>query len=229
MLAGTAALTVDAAVAQDIVPPPPLKPGMAWSYRQWEELSGRDMGLVHAEVVAVASDQVTVRVTVPGEQTTNERWDTAGNWQQVGTQGWAWLARLAGPSKRVEFVPALALYRFPLPVGKSWVESARAVDPDTRRTTQLKVFAKALSWEEVNVPAGKFNAVKVRRSIAAEDAEPTRSGTTVTLIDWYAPQAAGPVKRICTWEHNDYRRPRPDQLVRGPRIRLELAQYVSAQ
>ena len=221
----TALLAPCVALAEEIAPPPAFKPGMSWTYRQRNEISGHETGDVRLEVVAVATDRVTVGVAVPGEPVVNERWDAVGNWEQVGTQGWAWLGRLGGAAKRVEFVPAFPLYRFPLAAGKSWVETVRAVDPDSGRTIPVKIFAKALAWEEVAVPAGKFRALKVRRSIAPEDGDATRSPTTVTLIDWYAPQVDGPVKRICDWEYHDYRRPPTDQLARGPRLRLELTTF----
>ncbi len=207
-------------------PRPAFKPGMSWTYQQRDEISGRDAGGVHLEVLAVQPDRVTVSVAAAGEPALHEHWDAAGNWQQVGTPAWAWLARLGGASQQVEFVPALALYRFPLQAGKSWVETVRAVDPGSGRKTDVRIFAKALAWEEVTVPAGKFRALKVRRSIVPEDAGATRSQTTVTLIDWYAPRVDGPVKRICDWEYHDYRRPAGDQITRGPRLRLELVGFV---
>jgi hypothetical protein len=224
-----AALASVQAIAQEIAVPPPFQPGMAWSYRQREEVSGQETGVMRFEVVAVAADRLTVDVALTGEESVSERWDNAGNWAQTGTRGWAWLARLGGASKRVAFTPPLALYRFPLQPGKSWVETTRAVDPESGRSTEVRVFAKAIAWEEVTVPAGKFNALKVRRAIVPQDADATRSRTTVTLIDWYSPQVAGPVKRICDWEHNDYRRAPADQLVRGLRLRLELAEFVPAR
>jgi hypothetical protein len=101
----------------------------------------------------------------------------------------------------------------------------RAVDPGSGQATEVKIFAKALAWDEVVVPAGKFRALKVRRSIALEDGDATRSPTTVTLIDWYAPQVDGAVQRICDWEYHDRRRPPDDQLIRGPRLRLELMAF----
>jgi hypothetical protein len=221
----TALLAPAAAPADDTVPAPAFKPGMSWTYRQRDELGGRETGIVRLEIVAVAADRVTVGHAVPGEPTVNERWDAIGNWEQVGTQGSAWLARLGGEAKRVEFVPALPLYRFPLSAGQSWVETVRAVEPGSGRKIEVKVFAKALAWEEVAVPAGKFRALKVRRFIAPEDADATRSPTTVTLIDWYAPQVDGMVKRICDWEYRDPRQPSADQLKRGPRLRFELMAF----
>jgi hypothetical protein len=213
------------APAEETAPPPAFKPGMSWTYRQRDEISGRDAGGVRLEVIAVAPERLTVSLAVPGEPAVNEHWDAVGNWEEVGTQRWPWLAQLGGATKRVAFVPALPLYRFPLAAGKSWVETVDAVDPDTGRKTVVKIFAKALVWEDVAVPAGKFRALKVRRSIAPEDAAATRSHTTITLIDWYAPQVDGTVKRISDWEYHDYRRPSGDQLTRGPRLRLELTAF----
>jgi hypothetical protein len=214
--------------ADEVVPPPAFRVGMAWTYQQREEIRGQDAGEVRLEVIAVAADRVTVSAAVPGEPTIEERWDAGGNWEQMGTRGWEWLARLGGASKPITFAPPLALYRFPLQAGKGWVETVRAVDPDTDRKTAVKIFARALAWEEVAVPAGTFRALKVRRLLALEDFEPTRAHTTVTLIDWYAPQVSGPVKRIVDLEHQDTRRPRGDELVQGARLRLELTAFRSA-
>jgi hypothetical protein len=217
------------AAAEEVAPAPAFKPGMVWTYRQREELRGREVGIVRLEVIAVAPDRLTVNLVLPGGETSKERWDAAGNWEQVGTNAWPWLARLGGgASKRVEFAPALALYHFPMRLGASWVETARAVDPDSGKTTEVKIFSKALSWEGVSVPAGSFRALKVRRSIAPADAEVSRSSTTVTLIDWYSPAVLGPVKRIVDWEHQDYRRAPDDQLIRGTRTLLELTAFTPA-
>lgn len=214
-----------AAPAQDAAPAPVFEPGMSWTYRQREELGGREGAGIRIEVVAATAGRVTVSVALAGEAAVNERWDAAGNWEQVSARGWAWLERLGGAARRVEFVPALPLYRFPLEVGKSWVDTVQAVDPGSGRKTTVKVFAKAIGWDEVVVPAGKFRALKVRRSIAPEDGDTTRTHTTVTLIDWYAPQVDGTVKRICDWEYHDRRRPLTEQLTRGPRLRIELAAF----
>lgn len=213
------------APAEDAASAPAFKPGMSWTYRERDELSGHEGPSIRIDVLAAAAGRVTLSVTAMGEPAVNERWDAAGNWEQVGTRECGWLDRLGGAARRVEFAPALPLYRFPLEAGKGWVDTVQAVDPGSGRKTAVKVFAKAIAWEEVTVPAGKFRALKVRRSIAPEDGDTTRSRTTVTLIDWYAPQVDGTVKRICDWEYHDRRRPLNEQLTRGPRLRRELAAF----
>jgi len=224
-----AVLASTVALARDVIPAPAFKPGMTWTYQQREDITGRAVGAVRVDIIAVATDRVTANFTTEGGPTVSERWDAAGNWEQVGTRGWPWLARLGGKSKRVEFVPALALYRFPLQPGASWVETVRAVDPDSGRKTEVKLFAKALKWEEVNVPAGKFMALKVRRIFTPEDFDELRSRTTVTLLDWYSPQVVASVRSIWDWEHQDYRRPPGDQLAKGVRTLWELTAYTSAK
>jgi hypothetical protein len=220
-----ALLAPSAVLGEEPAPAPALKPGTSWHYRQRDEISGHEGASIRVEVTGAAADRVTVGRAVAGEAAVNERWDATGNWEQIGTRGWAWLERLGSVGKRVEFAPALPLYRFPLQAGKTWVETVQAVDPASGRKTAVRVFGKAIAWEEVTVPAGKFRAIKVRRSIAPEDGDATRSPTIVTLIDWYAPQVAGTVKRICDWEYHDQRRPHPDQITRGPRLRFELTAF----
>jgi hypothetical protein len=223
-----AALIVSGATAaQDTAPVPAFRPGMAWSYNQRDELGNHQLANVRVQVVAVAANQVTVSRAAADGPAVNDLWDAIGNWDRVSPQACAWLSRLG--ANDVDFAPALALYRFPLEAGKSWVDSGQAIDPDTGRKTPVKVFAKALAWEEVTVPAGKFRALKVRRLIAPEDGDATRSPTTVTLIDWYAPQVSGTVRRICDWEYHDLRQPSPEQIRRGPRLRLELTAFEAAK
>ena len=77
----------------------------------------------------------------------------------------------------------------------------------------------------MTVPAGKFKALRVRRTFTPEDFEELRSRTTVTLLDWYSPQVSGSVRSIVDWEHEDYRRSPGDQLVKGTRTRWELTAY----
>ncbi len=213
------------AFGEDAIPAPSFKPGMAWVYRQRAEATGRELGGVRIEVVSVAADRITASFTPDGGPPSSEQWDAAGNWQRLGTRGWPWLARLGGKSNRVEFLPALTLYRFPLQPGTSWAETLRATDPDSGRQTQIRLIGKALQWEDVTVPAGKFKALRVRRTFTPEDFEELRSRTTVTLLDWYSPQVSGSVRSIVDWEHEDYRRSPGDQLVKGTRTRWELTAY----
>jgi len=215
--------------AADALPAPSFRPGMGWTYEQREDITGRDMGWVRLDVVAVAPGEVTVNFTRSGEQKADERWDAFGNWQQVGSRGWDWLAQLGGRSKRIDFVPALPLYRFPLQPGASWAETVRAADPEGGRKIEIRLFAKALKWEEVTVPAGKFMALKIRRTLTPEESGEFRSRTIVTLLDWYSPQTAGSVRTLCDWEFQDTRRPRGDQLVKGGRVRWDLTGYTPAK
>jgi len=215
-----ALLAPTAAPADSAAPAPAFKPGMAWSYDQHDETSGRQLGAVRVEILTAAANRVTVTRAPADAAPAKELWDAAGNWDRIGPQGCGWLARLGATD--VDFVPALTLYRFPLDAGNNWVDSIEAIDPATGRKTLVKIFAKAISWDDVTVPAGKFRALKVRRLIAPEDGDATRSPTTVTLIDWYAPQVSGTVRRICDWEYHDLRQPSTEQLTRGSRLRLEL-------
>ncbi len=209
--------------SDDAAPAPAFLPGMTWSYDQRDEISGRQLGAVRVEVVTAATNRITVSRAPADGSAAKELWDGAGNWDRIGPQGCGWLARLGGGD--VDFEPALTLYRFPLDAGKSWVDSVNATDPATGRKTPVKIFAKALKWEDITVPAGKFRALKVRRLIAPEDGDATRSPTTVTLIDWYAPQVSGSVRRICDWEYHDLRQPSTEQLTRGTRLRLDLTAF----
>jgi hypothetical protein len=224
-----ALLLPGAARAENPLPAPSFQPGMGWTYQQREDITGRTIGVVRLDVVAVTPGQVTVNFTPSGKDSARERWDASGNWLQVGSRGWEWLGQLMDRSTHVEFVPALPLYRFPLRPGASWAETVMAVDPGSGRKTEVRLFAKALKWEEVTGPAGKFMALKLRRVLALEQGGEFRSRMTVTLLDWYSPQVAGSVRTVCDWEFQDPRRPRGDQLVKGGRERWDLTEYTPAK
>lgn len=208
-----------------IAKPPALKPGTTWLYQQRDGFTDRDLGVVRIEVTAVDADGVRVKVSAPGlPQTVTERYDPAGNWQRVHTRGRDWLARLAGRSGEIAFAPALPLWRFPLQPGASWSETVAAVDPESGRATRVKIFAKALKWERIKVPAGEFLALKVRRTLYPDDADESRSRTTVSLWDWYAPEVGRSIRSIEDFEFHDARRAPADQVVKGARVRLELTE-----
>ena len=103
------------------------------------------------------------------------------------TPEWNVLSRPSPTDEALEFTPALPNFPRPIRVGASWGEDLTARSAKSGRTIRVKVQGKMLDWERVRVPAGEFDAFRVRRTVWLEDGDFFRTGTTVNETDWYAP------------------------------------------
>ena len=106
-------------------------------------------------------------------------------------------------------------FDFPLEVGKTWKFDYKVRRDDGSGFTTLSVDAKVDGWEEVEVPAGKFKALKVTHSSAYSTVTggQTFNGQMVKT-SWYSPEARRVVKQ-------DY----IDRASSGDRTRTELVEY----
>lgn len=83
---------------------------------------------------------------------------------------------------------------FPLEVGKTWDFEYSIKRPDGDVVTH-KRSARVEAWEDVEVPAGRFRALRVVHSGSAE--RPGRAGllsSNVSETFWYAPEIRSMVK-----------------------------------
>jgi hypothetical protein len=93
-----------------------------------------------------------------------------------------------------EFSPPYPAYVFPLEAGKSWSTRVNGVDLTNGRRRSVRIDAKVLGTERISVPAGEFEAVKIRRTIYVGDGDGFRSETRVMEIEWYAPSVGRAVR-----------------------------------
>jgi hypothetical protein len=104
---------------------------------------------------------------------------------------WALVATHLRSGATTTYSPALPYLSFPLQPGKSW--EARVVETDAEGKTRVhEVRAKIESWEDVQVPAGTFNAIKV---VLTDDI--SQDGVVIQQgqdVSWYAPEARRTVK-----------------------------------
>jgi len=108
---------------------------------------------------------------------------------EATTRQGGWIAKVRPGFPKVEYSPEFPALPFPLSVGKSWKFQTAARDPETGVQVPVKVQGEVLGWETVQVPAGSFDALKVRRVVYLLDATYARSNTLITEYDWYAPSA----------------------------------------
>ena len=106
-------------------------------------------------------------------------------------------------NKRVNFEGRnKRLFNFPLVIGKSWKDKF-SVKPATlaaQETTYLETFTP-LQWEDIEIQAGKFKAVKLeyRQEIVGQTAGRPKEGKAWY---WYSPDVKYMLK--CQYEKSDY-------------------------
>jgi len=68
----------------------------------------------------------------------------------------------------------------------------------------VRIDGAVLGWERVRVPAGEFDALKVRRQVYAGNADGFLSEEKITEVDWYAPKIGRIVRHESNSGHYDF-------------------------
>jgi hypothetical protein len=208
---------------------PSVRPDDVWTYRQIDAYTGIDRGLFSVKVTAVGGDTLEARLTGPSSLATLETYTHQWGALRIGNRGWDWLSRLSIGSPTVAFAPAFDSTPFPLRVGQSWSESGLASDPVTGARVSFQITSNARCWENVNVPAGAFVALRIERTAYLQDVDWYKSQTTLRQVEWYAPEAN---RAVMTWHDSyyyDHRQDPRNSFIRGDRLRWELMDYGAAR
>jgi len=102
-----------------------------------------------------------------------------------------------------EFAKAYPAYAFPLDPGKRWSERVKANVSGSKQSRSVRVDGRVTGRERVKVPAGEFDAIKIRRSVYAGDGEDFRQETQIYEEEWYAPALNRWVKKVTRSEYMD--------------------------
>lgn len=108
--------------------------------------------------------------------------------------------------QRLRFQTPFPAYPYPLEPGKTWHTVVKAFDPANGKTYNVHVQGKVMGWERVNVPAGEFDALRVRRYIFAGNAEWFQSQEEIIEHDWYVPSVGRSVREEGKSQHVDHSR-----------------------
>ena len=163
------------------VPRPEVKVGDRWSYQRVDYDSGRVFGRYTMEVAF--AERGVIHVVTTRAKKLEERDNTfTSDWNAVATDG------------RV-FNPHTGLLRFPLRVGDSYRTQFEAaiLKKSGRASNDRQV--KVVGWEEVEVPAGKFRALKIVAEGSFQRLDNASSGTSRNVI-WYVPEVRRWVKMV---------------------------------
>ena len=172
------------------VPAPRIQPGSQWTYRVRDALTDIARPTEHYRVTEVAGDSVSVTVS---------RDDGANDEIQLYNRQWNWLKHRATHLQAFDYSPAYPAFAFPLAAGRTWNARLMATDPATGKRFPLTVDGTVLGWERVKVPAGEFDALKIRRVVFLEYYESNvRGRSEIVEIDWYSPAVGQSVRRDYT-------------------------------
>ena len=202
------------------VPAPTIRVGDYWEYAVRDRYTGSPRGVYRYTVSHAGADRVTVDVTRDGE-----RIDA-----QTYTPDWSGIEHPLRNLQRFRYAPAYPAYAFPLYPGKRWRSVVSATDVQTGKTYRMHVHSSVGGWRRMKVPAGEFDALEIRRSIYAGNAEFFNSQEEIVETDWYAPSAGYFIASEGTSSHVDTSRSGggrgdPPLRVRGDWLVAELVRY----
>ena len=182
--------TPPSGVTAEIAAPQP-KAGSFWRYAVIDGFTRIPRDTVEYRVTGIDADVVTVDVRTDRQQST-ELYARDGNW----------LRRPATNLQEFIYKPAYRAFDFPLVAGKKWNARATATDPADGRSFPVGIEAQVLGWERVRVPAGEFDALKVRRHVFVDYwLQGVRGQSVIMETDWYAPSLQQVVRRETTSQY----------------------------
>ena len=188
-------------------PAPALATGEQWTYRIRDAYTG----------LARGTQQFRVQEATPGRVVLAfSRAEGAVEEPQVYDSRLNWVRRPATNLQTFEYGPAYPAFDFPL--GKTWSARLTATDPADGQRFPVLVEGSVLGWERVKVPAGEFDALKVRRYVYFDYRVPmVRSRTQIVEYEWYAPAVKQAVRREARSQYYRESRATGYVLVRGGR------------
>lgn len=165
---------------------PALAIGDSWTYRVRDGYTGLDRGTQRHRVVEVTGDRIGTAVTREGGG--EESWIYDG--------GWNWLKHPAHGLQSFDYTSPYRAFDFPLAPGKTWRARLTATDPASGRRFPVWIDGVVLGWERIKVPAGEFDALRVKRVVFFDYLEFTVRGRSEILeYEWYAPAVKQAVRR----------------------------------
>lgn len=167
----------------DAVERPQVRAGDHWAYRYTEYAPASRTTIVDSEVT-YADDRAIHLVAS----------DIAGVKDVDVTYTSEW--NLVASRRSGIYEPHAGMLRFPLRPGDSWPSRYRITFPREDYSTEQDRIAKVEGWEDVQVPAGKFRALKVVAEGSSKRSDRPLWGY-VREVMWYAPQ----VKRFVKWTY----------------------------
>jgi len=167
---------------------PAITLGATWRYAVTDGFTGLSRGTIQYQVAQITTDSVTVDVRTETQES-----------QETYSRDWNWLVRPATNMQVFIYKPAYRAFDFPLVAGKKWVARSTATDPEDGRSFPVRIEAEVLGWDRIKVPAGEFDALKVRRHVFLDYwLQGVRGQSIIRETDWYAPAVNQVARRETT-------------------------------
>jgi hypothetical protein len=161
--------------------------GDNWTYRVRDGFGGLERGSQQYRVTEAGNGRIQVAVSREGASVDEI---------QIYDREWNWLKHPATHLQSFDYSPAYPAFAFPLAPGKTWRQRLTATDPVSGRRFPLTVDGVAVGWERVKVPAGEFDAIKIKRTVFFDYLEFTVRGRSEILeYEWYVPAVKQAVRR----------------------------------
>lgn len=174
---------------------PALAIGDSWTYRVRDGYTG--LARPDQRLRVTGADPDRIRVAASRSDGPDEA--------QIFDREWNWLSRPATNLPFFEYSPAYRALSFPLAVGKTWRARATATDPRDGRRFPVWIEGTVQGWERIKVPAGEFEALKIRRMVYIDYWEYTLRGRSeIVEYEWYAPAVRQAVRREDRSQHLSY-------------------------
>lgn len=171
---------------------PPIRIGDQYTYETNDLLEPALSNVTSREVVSVDNGIYTLKlVNQKGGYTRMLRY----------TADWSYLGSIGQAGESVVFDPPLKYFQFPMVEGTTWEQ--RSVERNTKsgKTREFFVRARVGGGEQVTVPAGTFEAVKITLATTVREGDTDIS--TGTDVSWYAPSARRSVKSLLESTQSD--------------------------
>jgi len=216
---GLFCLLVSGVALQPVLAASPPAVGDAMVYHLVNGYNREILAQLSYRVEKVDAERATLRVTPDRAAGGVERTETVtreGNWL---------LHAVASHGEFVdyEFSAPFPAYVFPLDPGKTWSVRVPARVPGENQMRSVRVDGTVLGVERVRVPAGEFDAVKIRRFVYPGDTRHFLQETKAQEIDWYVPALGRSVRTETRSEYFDLSMGRR-KLINGGWTVLELAE-----
>ena len=176
------------------VPAPVYRVGDRWVYSARDGFRAPVTWDETHEITAIDTQGITVRVTQKGPTVDNTRTE---QWLSPGIVAVG--ALFDNETRR--FTPSLTRYQFPLTVGDRWNQRVDNFNETTQQAGQITRFVQVTGWTKVQVPAGEFDAVRLRVIMRLDDETFWRFATECDYEIWWSPAAAASVResKIATY------------------------------
>lgn len=158
---------------------PVVQVGDEWTYRR---AVGAVSGMVRQSVVRVDEQGISLRTETAGSPDSS-----------IAVHDLAWGVLGSGFNT---YRPALAYYAFPLYSGRRWGIDSTVSNFGAGQEGRMKGEGRAVGWEDVTVPAGRFLAMRIELDIETVDPGEVTRKLSVRETHWYARTVLRPVKVV---------------------------------